>query len=193
MNGGRYEWSTRRTARLFVAVGLAVSGLALAGCGSEDDSSSAGTQASQPTTTQPMTTEAATPNIVETAVAAGDFSTLTSLLEQAGLAETLAEGGPFTVFAPTDAAFAKVPKATLDSLAADSAKLKGVLLYHVVEGEARASDVAELSSAKTLNGASVARQTNGSTVRVGGARVLQADVEASNGVIHVIDEVLIPA
>lgn len=183
-----------KSIRLLAATGLAAGGLAVAGCGGGDDSSSAGMQTSPPATTQEMTTtESAAPNIVETAVAAGDFTTLTSLLEQAGLAETLAENGPFTVFAPTDAAFAKVPKATLDSLAADTAMLKRVLLYHVVEGEARASDVAELSSAKTLNGASVALDANGDTVRVGGARLLQADVEASNGVIHVIDEVLIPA
>jgi uncharacterized surface protein with fasciclin (FAS1) repeats len=131
-------------------------------------------------------------NIVETAVAAGGFTTLASLLERAGLAETLAGGGPFTVFAPTDEAFEAVPQETLDALAKDREMLRAVLLYHVVEGEARASDVASMRSAETLNGDSVRLRANGDTVRVDGARVVKADVTASNGVIHVIDEVLIP-
>jgi uncharacterized surface protein with fasciclin (FAS1) repeats len=176
--------------RVMGAIGLAVVGLAVAACGG-DDSDSEGTAApAQPTTT---TTEMMQENIVETAVAAGSFNTLASLLEDANLAETLAGTGPFTVFAPTDEAFAKVPQATLDSLAADPEKLRAVLLYHVVEGETRASEVAELSSAETLNGESVDLESAGATVRVNGARVVQADVTASNGVIHAIDEVLIPS
>ena len=95
-------------------------------------------------------------DIVSTAVAAGQFTTLASLLQAAGLVDTLKTGGPFTVFAPTDAAFAKVPKATLDALAADPAKLKAVLLYHVVQGSVASGDVVKLTSAKTLNGANVA-------------------------------------
>ena len=133
-----------------------------------------------------------TKNIVETAVAAGNFTTLASLLQAAGLAGTVANGGPFTVFAPTDAAFAKLPKATLGALAADPAKLRAVLLYHVVAGAIPASEVVKLRSAKTLNGASVGISVAGSTVRVGGARVIAPDVMASNGVIHVIDTVLVP-
>ena len=181
---------TLRSARVWGAIGLAVVGLAVAGCGGDDDSSPEGAAA----TTAPATTmeETVQDNIVETAVATGDFTTLTSLVEQAGLTETLSGEGPFTVFAPTDDAFAKVPQETLDSLAADPEALKAVLLYHVVDGEARATDVAELSSAETLNGESVELETTGGGVKVNDAKVVQADVTASNGVIHVIDEVLIP-
>src|SRR5881392_3876223 len=131
-------------------------------------------------------------NIVETAVAAGQFTTLASLLTKAGLVDTLATGGPFTVFAPTDAAFAKVPKATLDALAANPALLKSVLLYHVVPGRVPAADVMKLSSAKTLEGRSVAIKVVDGSVFVDQAKVATPDVMASNGVIHVIDSVLIP-
>lgn len=131
-------------------------------------------------------------NIVETAVGAGKFDTLVSLVEQAGLAETLATGGDFTVFAPTDAAFAKVPKKTLAALAADPAKLKAVLLYHVVEGKLRANRVMKRTSIKTLNGASVTIKVTRGVVKVDNARVVQANVEASNGVIHAINRVLMP-
>ncbi len=182
---------TWRSARLVGAIGLATVGLAVAGCGGGGDSSSDGAA----TTAVPAATtteEAVQENIVETAVAAGDFTTLTSLVEQAGLAGTLSANGPFTVFAPTDDAFAKVPQETLDSLAADPEALKAVLLYHVVDGEARATDVAELSSAETLNGKLVQLETTEGTVKVNDAKVVHADVTASNGVIHVIDEVLIP-
>jgi uncharacterized surface protein with fasciclin (FAS1) repeats len=171
------------------AIGLAVVGLAIAGCGGGDSGSDEAATPAQPATSPETMQE----NIVDTAVAAGEFTTLTSLLEDAGLTGTLAGEGPFTVFAPTDDAFAKVPEATLDSLAADPEQLEAVLLYHVVAGEARASDVAELSSAETLSGESVQLESDGETVRVNDARVVQADVVASNGVIHVIDEVLIPA
>jgi uncharacterized surface protein with fasciclin (FAS1) repeats len=131
-------------------------------------------------------------DIVETAVAAGKFDTLVSLVEEAGLAETLATGGNFTVFAPTDAAFAKVPKKTLAALAADPAKLKAVLLYHVVKGELRANRVMKRSSIETLNGASVTVKVTRGVVKIDNARVVQANVEASNGVIHAINRVLMP-
>jgi uncharacterized surface protein with fasciclin (FAS1) repeats len=131
-------------------------------------------------------------DIVTTAVNAGQFKTLASLLTAAGLVDTLKGPGPFTVFAPTDEAFAKVPKATLDALAADPAKLKAVLLYHVVAGSVPASEVVKLSSAKTVNGASVAVKVDGGNVFVNDARVVAADVKASNGIIHVIDTVLLP-
>ncbi len=131
-------------------------------------------------------------NIVETAIAAGSFKTLVSLLEQAGLAETLATGGKFTVFAPTDAAFAKVPKKTLDALGANPEKLKAVLLYHVAKGELRAERVVKRSSIKTLNGASLKVKVRGQTVKINNASVQKANVDASNGVIHVINRVLIP-
>jgi transforming growth factor-beta-induced protein len=131
-------------------------------------------------------------NIVQTALAAGQFDTLASLLTKAGLVDTLSTGGPFTVFAPTDAAFAKVPKATLDALAENPAQLKSVLLYHVVPGRVAAADVVKLSSAKTLEGRSVSIKTVDGSVYVDQAKVTTPDVTASNGVIHVIDSVLIP-
>ena len=131
-------------------------------------------------------------NIVETAVAAGQFNTLASLLKKAGLARTLQGKGPFTVFAPTDAAFAKVPKATLNALGKDRAKLRAVLLYHVAAGKIRSTKVVKLTSVKTLNGASARIRVSGGSVFVGGAKVTTPDVSASNGVIHVINKVLIP-
>ena len=135
---------------------------------------------------------AAEHNIVQTAVAAGQFKTLTKLLNQAGLTETLNGQGPFTVFAPTDAAFAKVPKATLQALAKDRAKLRAVLLYHVAKGKLTAGKVVKLHSIKTLNGQSLKVRVNHGTVTIGGARVIKANIGASNGVIHVINQVLIP-
>jgi uncharacterized surface protein with fasciclin (FAS1) repeats len=131
-------------------------------------------------------------NIVQTAVSAGQFTTLVALVKKAGLAATLSGKGPFTVFAPTDAAFAKVPKATLAALAKNPAKLKKVLLYHVVPGKVTAAKVVKLSSAKTAEGAAVKISVKGGSVYVNGAKVTKADVMASNGVIHVIDKVLLP-
>jgi uncharacterized surface protein with fasciclin (FAS1) repeats len=131
-------------------------------------------------------------NLVQTAIAAGQFKTLASLLQKAGLAGTLEGKGSFTVFAPTDAAFAKVPKATLASLAKNKAKLRAVLLYHVVKGKVTAAQAMKLDSAKTLEGKSLAIKVSGGKVIVGGATVTKADVLASNGVIHVINRVLLP-
>ena len=130
-------------------------------------------------------------NIVETAVAAGKFKTLVSLVQQAGLADTLATGGTFTVFAPTDAAFAKVPKSTLAKLAANPDQLKAVLLYHVAKGELRATRVVKRTSIRTLNGERVRVKVRRGTVKVNNARIIKANVGASNGVIHVINRVLI--
>jgi uncharacterized surface protein with fasciclin (FAS1) repeats len=131
-------------------------------------------------------------NLVQTAVSAKQFTTLAALLKKAGLAGTLASKGPFTVFAPTDAAFAKVPKATLAMLAKNKMKLRAVLLYHVVKGKITAAQAMKLHSAKTLEGKPVSiRVTNGKVI-VGGATVIKANVMASNGVIHVINKVLIP-
>jgi len=135
---------------------------------------------------------AAKPNIVQTAAAAGQFNTLVKLVKRAGLAGTLQGKGPFTVFAPTDAAFAKVPKATLKALAKDKAKLRAVLLYHVAKGKLTAAKVVKLHSIKTLNGQSLKVRVNQSTVTIGGARVIKANIGASNGVIHVINQVLVP-
>ena len=134
-------------------------------------------------------------NIVQTAVAAGQFKTLASLLTSAGLVTTLQGKGPYTVFAPTDAAFAKVPKATLAKLAKDKMLLKSVLLYHVVKGKVPAATVITLNgkSAKTVNGAPVKITLKGGKVFLNGStQVTKTDVAASNGVIHVINKVLLP-
>jgi len=131
-------------------------------------------------------------DIVQTAAAAGQFKTLTKLLTRAGLVNALRQPGPFTVFAPTDAAFKKVPKRTLNVLLHNKAKLKAVLLYHVVSGKVTAADVVKLSSAKTLNGKAVRIHVLGENVFVNSAKVTKPDVMASNGVIHVINRVLIP-
>jgi uncharacterized surface protein with fasciclin (FAS1) repeats len=131
-------------------------------------------------------------DIVETAVAAGSFNTLATALQAAGLVETLKGKGPFTVFAPTDQAFAKIPKADLDALLKDKAKLTRVLTYHVVAGQVMAADVAKLKQAKTVEGQSVKIDASASGVTVDGAKVVKADVAASNGVIHVIDSVILP-
>jgi uncharacterized surface protein with fasciclin (FAS1) repeats len=133
----------------------------------------------------------ATKDIVDTAVAAGSFKTLVSALQAAGLVETLKGKGPFTVFAPTDEAFGKIPKADLDALLKDKVQLIRVLTYHVVPGRLMASDVVELKEAKTVEGQSV-KIDAASGVSVDGARVVKADVVASNGVIHVIDSVMLP-
>lgn len=140
----------------------------------------------------PAKSEQAKSNIVQTAASAGQFKTLASLLKRAGLAKTLQGKGPFTVFAPTDAAFAKVPKSTLSALAKDKAALRSVLLYHVAAGKVPAAKVVRLKSARTLNGQSVAIRVRNGNVFVSGARVTTPDVMASNGVIHVINKVLIP-
>jgi transforming growth factor-beta-induced protein len=131
-------------------------------------------------------------DIVDTAVAAGSFTTLAKALEAADLVGVLKGDGPFTVFAPTDEAFDRLPAGTIDSLLADKARLREVLTYHVVSGRVPASAVARLSWADTLQGQSVHVESDGDGVRIDGARVLTADVPASNGIIHVIDRVLLP-
>jgi uncharacterized surface protein with fasciclin (FAS1) repeats len=131
-------------------------------------------------------------DIVQTANAAGQFTTLTKLLKRAGLKKALKQPGPYTVFAPTDAAFAKVPKKQLDALLADKAKLKAVLLYHVVAKKLPAAKVVKRKSARTLNGKKVRFRVKNGNVYVNKAKVTAADVMASNGVIHVINRVLLP-
>ena len=143
-------------------------------------------------TAAPMAKAGTEGDIVQTAVAAGQFKTLAKLLKRAGLVSALQQPGPFTVFAPTDAAFKKVPKKTLNALLHNKAKLKAVLLYHVVPGKVTAADVVKLTSAKTLNGKNVRIRVSGSHVFVNKAMVTKPDVMASNGVIHVVNRVLIP-
>ncbi|MDH4213424.1 MAG: fasciclin domain-containing protein [Candidatus Thorarchaeota archaeon] len=131
-------------------------------------------------------------NIVETAIAAGSFKTLVAAVQAAGLVETLKGKGPFTVFAPTDEAFAKLPKGTVESLLKDKAKLTSILTYHVVSGKVMSKDVMNLKKAKTVQGQDIKIDTK-SGVKVNNANVVKADIEASNGVIHVIDTVILPA
>jgi uncharacterized surface protein with fasciclin (FAS1) repeats len=130
-------------------------------------------------------------DIVETAVSAGSFNTLVTAIKAAGLVDVLKGPGPFTVFAPTDEAFAKLPEGTLEALLADKDKLTPVLTYHVVPGAMMASDVVSLSSAATVRGKELTIRTDHG-VMVDNAKVVKTDVTASNGVIHVIDTVLIP-
>src|SRR5487761_1913337 len=131
-------------------------------------------------------------DIVDTAVAAGSFNTLVTAVKAAGLVDTLKSAGPFTVFAPTDAAFAKLPPGALEGLLKDPAKLKAVLTYHVVSGDVMAADVVKLTSAKTVEGADVKITVKGGKVMINNAHVVKADIKCSNGVIHVIDAVIMP-
>jgi transforming growth factor-beta-induced protein len=133
-------------------------------------------------------------DIVDTAVEAGNFKTLAAALKAAGLVETLKGEGPFTVFAPTDEAFARLPEGTVDDLLKpeNRQKLTQILTYHVVPGKAMARDVANMSSAKTVNGKQLKLKASDGKVKVDNATVTAADIEARNGVIHVIDTVLLP-
>jgi uncharacterized surface protein with fasciclin (FAS1) repeats len=130
-------------------------------------------------------------DIVDTAVAAGSFTTLVAAVKAAGLVETLKGTGPFTVFAPTDEAFAKLPKGTVDELLKDIPKLKKILTYHVVAGKVMAADVVKLKSAKTVEGSEVKIDAS-SGVKINSSTVTTPDVAADNGVIHIIDTVLMP-
>ena len=133
------------------------------------------------------------PDIVETAQEAGTFDTLLAALDAAGLTEALKGDGPFTVFAPTDAAFAALPEGTVEALLQDPEALAQILSYHVVAGSYKAADVAGMEHAETLQGGHLVISASDYGVRINDASVVTADVEASNGVIHVIDSVLLPA
>ena len=174
------RWSIAILVALVVAVPLVI-----AACGSSSDEASPTASASP---SMPLK------DIVDTAVAAGDFTTLASALQAAGLVDTLKGEGPFTVFAPTDAAFAAVPKETLDALLADpKGALTDVLTYHVAAGKVMASDLSDGMMIDTVNGAQLEVKINDDgTVMIGDATVTTADIETSNGVIHVIDKVLVP-
>lgn len=139
----------------------------------------------------PAAEAAATADIVDTAIAAGSFTTLVKAVQAAGLVDTLKGPGPFTVFAPTDDAFAKLPPGTIEGLLADKAKLTAVLTYHVVAGAVTAKDVTGLQTAKTLQGADLKIDTSAG-VKINDATVTKADIKTTNGVIHVIDTVLLP-
>ena len=135
--------------------------------------------------------ESASKDIVDTAVEAGSFNTLVAAVQAAGLVDTLKGEGPFTVFAPTDAAFAALPEGTVESLLADPEALAGILTYHVVPGKVMSTDLSDGMTAATVNGADITIQTEGG-VMINDASVSTADVVASNGVIHVIDKVILP-
>ena len=170
--------------RQLAAVAIALAALALPATASAQHS---GSHASS-------TASAPKENIVQVAVAAGSFNTLVEAVKAAGLVETLSGKGPFTVFAPSDAAFAKVPKATLDGLLADRAALQSVLTFHVIPGRVGAADIVRTNGAtpRTVNGKPLDIDVRDGKVFVNGAQVVTADVPASNGVIHVIDAVLLP-
>lgn len=136
--------------------------------------------------------EAHSKDIVDTAVDAGSFTTLVAAVEAAGLVETLKGEGPFTVFAPTDEAFAALPEGTVEGLLADPEALAGILTYHVVAGSVMSGDLSDGMTAATVNGAEITITIDGDTVMVNDATVVTADIETSNGVIHVIDSVILP-
>jgi uncharacterized surface protein with fasciclin (FAS1) repeats len=181
----------------------AVIGLGLAACAGDGGDETTTTIVDTPTTTAettPTTTAETTPStemmeelsIIETAEAAGGFTTLLAAVDAAGLTETLDGEGPFTVFAPTDDAFAALPEGTVEGLLEDPDALSNILLYHVVPGEVTADQVMTLESATTAQGADVAISIEGDSVFVDDAQVIMTDIATSNGVIHVIDAVLMP-
>lgn len=201
--------------RILAATGVISLALTLAACGEDDTTTNTGTttqtSATEETTTEETTTEettteettaaeAAGDDIVDTAVAAGSFTTLTAALEAAGLDETLRGDGPFTVFAPTDEAFDALPEGTVDTLLADpQGDLTEILTYHVIDGEVLAADVLEMDGemVETLQGGSLTVEVEGEQVVLVDAagnriNVTDVDVDASNGVIHVVDAVLMP-
>ena len=158
-------------------------------------SKNGGAPATSPSTSPTKETNMSNKDIVDTAVGAGQFNTLAAALGAAGLVETLKGPGPFTVFAPTDAAFADLPAGTVEELLKpeNKAKLASILTYHVVSGKVMASDVVNLSEADSVGGPKLKIMTEGGKVMINNATVTTADIETSNGVIHVIDKVLIPA
>lgn len=194
----------------------ATAALLLGACSSDDDPESVSTTSSPPSTEMETTETSAMmsedtmadeeaapseedpavddkPSIPEVAASDGRFTTLLAAVEAAGLAETLSGDGPFTVFAPTDDAFAALPEGTVDSLLADpEGALTDVLLAHVVEGSVTAADVVGLSEVTTINGTVLPVVVEGESVSIGGSMVMITDIEASNGIIHVIDAVIVP-
>ena len=172
-------------------VGLLAVALVAAACG--DDDATTTTEAPTTTAAPTTTTEAPLGTIPEVAAEAGSFTTLLAAVDAAGLAETLSGEGPFTVFAPTDDAFAALPEGTLEALLADIPALTDILLYHVVDGAVYAETVVGLESATTLLGEDITITVDGGNVILNGSVMVTAtDIEASNGVIHVIDAVLLP-
>lgn len=171
---------------------LALTAALLAACSSDD--STTGDSPSKPNGGGQTTTQTATADIVQTAADAGQFTTLIAAVKAAGLEDTLRGPGPFTVFAPTDEAFGKLPPGTLDTLLKPENKeqLASILTYHVVSGKVPSTEAVKLSSAKTVNGKELTLDASSGQLKVDEATVSKADIEASNGIIHVIDAVVIP-
>ena len=181
---------TALTKSLVIAIAL-LSGASSPAFASNNGGAPAASSSTSPTKETKMSTK----DIVDTAVGAGQFTTLAAALGAAGLVETLKGDGPFTVFAPTDAAFAALPAGTVEELLKpeNKAKLASILTYHVVSGKVTSSDVVKLSQADSVGGPTLKITTEGGKVMINDATVTTADIETSNGVIHVIDKVLIPA
>jgi uncharacterized surface protein with fasciclin (FAS1) repeats len=178
---------TLRSAR--VAAVVIAGGVLVAACGSSGTDASKPSSGSDKTTT---TTMAAAETIVGVAAANPDFSTLVTAVKTAGLESTLSGPGPYTVFAPTNEAFAKIPKAQLDAILADQQQLTSVLTYHVLPSAVKAGDLQPTQSVATVQGANVDIKVDGTTATINGCNIVKTDIQASNGVIHVIDCVLIP-
>ena len=171
---------------------LAVLALVVAACSSDDDAAETTTTAAATATTEAMEEEMTEDTVVDIAVNNG-FNTLVAAVQAAGLVDTLSGDGPFTVFAPTDEAFAALPEGTLDALLADPEALAEILTYHVVSGKVLAADVVGLTSATSVQGSDIAIEVvDGGVVLNGSANVVTTDAEASNGVVHVIDAVILP-
>lgn len=183
------------------ALSIVISGNAVAGsCGSkasagDDKVMQAAGYGSTGASAAQKTADAKSMDIVQTAISAGSFKTLVAAVQAAGLVETLQGKGPFTVFAPTDEAFAKLPKGTVEDLLKpeNKQKLISILTYHVVSGAVQSGDVVKLSSARTVQGQNVGIKVADGSVMINNAKVVKADVPASNGVIHVIDTVILPS
>ncbi len=189
---------SKRTLGLALVAGLA---LAPAACGTADEAPEPGMEApstaetppaATPETAPPEMTAAEPGTIVDVAAEAGTFETLLAAASAAGLVETLDGEGPYTIFAPTDDAFAALPEGTIEALLADPDALREILLYHVVAGEVTAEQVVALDEAETVQGESVTIMAHDGMVMVNDATVIATDIEASNGIIHVIDTVLLP-
>jgi len=181
----------KRWPALISVLAVAVVPLVIAACGTSRSSTSSSSPMSTPAS--PAMSPAATADIVDTAVATGQFTTLAKALQAAGLVDALKGSGPFTAFAPTDAAFAELPAGTLATLLkSPKGELTRILTYHMVPGKVMAADITDGMTAKTLEGSTIKFTVKDGKVYVNGAQVTTADVPASNGVIHVIDGVLIP-
>jgi uncharacterized surface protein with fasciclin (FAS1) repeats len=177
-----------RTARVFVAT--AALALVVSACSSDDDGNSSG--GTTPDTTEQATETTSAETIVDVAAANPDFSTLVEAVEEAGLAETLSGDGPFTVFAPTNDAFAKIPADQLSAILADRDQLTAILTYHVLPTEVMAGDLQPEQSVATVQGENVDIKVTDGAATINGCNIVDTDIEASNGVIHVIDCVLTP-